>query len=103
MLDKTKNRQETMKLFRAILALETEEECVNFFADLCTIKELGDMAQRLKAAEMLLEGKTYEQIVKTVKISTATISRINQCIQYGEGGYRTVIERLKNQQFKEEQ
>lgn len=94
MIDRTKNKQETLRLFQAILELKTEEECTNFFSDLCTIKELADMAQRLKAAEMLIEGKTYEQIVKTVKISTATISRINQCIQYGEGGYRTIIERM---------
>ena len=53
------------------------------------------MAQRLEAAKMLLDGKTYEQIVREVEISTATISRINRCIQYGEGGYQTVIERLE--------
>ena len=52
-------------------------------------------AQRLEAAEMLLQGNTYEQIVKSVRISTATISRINQCIQYGSGGYRTVVSRLQ--------
>ena len=53
------------------------------------------MAQRLQAAKLLLDGATYEQIVKAVEISTATISRINRCIQYGEGGYQTVIERLE--------
>ena len=97
MIDNRKNFQDTKRLFQAILALENEEECAKFFADLCTIKEMSDMAQRLQAAEMLLQGKTYEQIVKSVKISTATISRINQCIQYGDGGYRTVIKRLDQQ------
>lgn len=98
MIDKRKNLQDTKRLFQAILALENEEECEKFFSDLCTIKELADMVQRMEAAEMLLDGKTYEQIVKSVKISTATISRINQCIQYGDGGYRTVFERIKQQQ-----
>ena len=82
-------------LFQAILALQTQEECYAFFEDLCTMKELSDMSQRLQAAKMLLQGKTYEQIVKSAEISTATISRINRCIQYGNGGYRTVIERVQ--------
>lgn len=81
-------------LFEAILSLQNVEECYAFFQDLCTMKELGDMAQRLDAAKMLLKGNTYEQIVKDAEISTATISRINRCIQYGNGGYRMVIERL---------
>lgn len=84
----------TDDLFRAILALRDIDECYAFFEDLCTIKELADMAQRLTAARMLLEGKTYEQIVRSVEISTATISRINRCIQYGSGGYRQTIARL---------
>ena len=86
---------ETRRLFQALLSLQNEEECEAFLRDLCTMKELADMAQRLEAAEMLLQGKTYEQIVKSVRISTATISRINQCIQYGSGGYRTVVSRLQ--------
>ena len=85
-------------LFRAILSLQTPEECRVFFEDLCTMKEVEDMAQRLTAARLLLEGCTYEQIVRHVAISTATISRINRCIQYGSGGYRTILERVKEQQ-----
>lgn len=85
----------TEALFDAILALESKEDCYKFFSDLCTIKELGDMAQRLQAAKMLLDGKTYEQIVHEVEISTATISRINRCIQYGPGGYRKIIEKVR--------
>ena len=84
----------TDALFDAILSLETREECYKFFEDLCTVKEISDMAQRLEAAKLLLNGSTYEQIVRTVEISTATISRINRCIQYGSGGYRDVIKKV---------
>ena len=86
---------ETRRLFQALLSLQNEEECEAFLRDLCTMKELADMAQRLEAAEMLLQGNTYEQIVKSVRMSTATLTRINQCIQYGSGGYRTVVSRLQ--------
>ncbi len=89
---KEKNRE---TLFRAILSLKTVEECRAFFEDLCTVRELDDMEQRVEAAELLLEGSTYEQIVRQVAISTATISRINRCIRYGSGGYDTVLNRIK--------
>ena len=76
MADKNSRRNQTTDaLFDAILSLETREECYNFFEDLCTVKEISDMAQRLEAAKMLLDGSTYDQIVKAVEISTATISR----------------------------
>ena len=91
----------TDALFDAFLSLETREECYNFFEDLCTVKEISDMAQRLEAAKLLLGCSTYDQIVKKVEISTATISRINRCIQYGAGGYRDVIERLSAQKDTE--
>ncbi len=96
MAERNPRRNETTDaLFDAILSLETREECYNFFEDLCTVKEISDMAQRLEAAKLLLSGSTYDQIVKTVEISTATISRINRCIQYGSGGYRSTIEKLE--------
>lgn len=82
-------------LFKAILSLKSIDECYSFFEDLCTMKELADMTQRVQAARMLLDGATYEQIVKKVAISTATISRINRCIQYGQGGYKTVLDRIE--------
>ena len=88
-------------LFKAVLALENVEECYDFFEDLCTVKEISDMAQRLQAAKLLLDGATYEQIVKAVEISTATISRINRCIQYGSGGYRDTIEKVRAQAEKQ--
>ena len=99
MAEKHPSRHETIDaLFDAILSLETREECYDFFEDLCTVKEISDMAQRLEAAKLLLDGSTYEQIVKTVEISTATISRINRCIQYGTGGYRQTIEKVREKQ-----
>ena len=99
MAEKNPRRNETIDaLFDAILSLETREECYDFFEDLCTVKEISDMAQRLEAAKLLLDGSTYEQIVKTVEISTATISRINRCIQYGTGGYRQTIEKVREEQ-----
>ena len=99
MAEKNPRRNETIDaLFDAILSLETREECYDFFEDLCTVKEISDMAQRLEAAQLLLDGSTYEQIVKTVEISTATISRINRCIQYGTGGYRQTIEKVREKQ-----
>ena len=99
MAEKNPRRNETIDaLFAAILSLETREECYDFFEDLCTVKEISDMAQRLEAAKLLLDGSTYEQIVKTVEISTATISRINRCIQYGTGGYRQTIEKVREKQ-----
>lgn len=99
MAEKNPRRNETIDaLFDAILSLETREECYDFFEDLCTVKEISDMAQRLEAAKLLLDGSTYEQIVKTVEISTATISRVNRCIQYGTGGYRQTIEKVREKQ-----
>ena len=101
MADKNPRRNPTTDaLFDAILSLETREECYNFFEDLCTVKEISDMAQRLEAAKLLLSGSTYDQIVKAVEISTATISRINRCIQYGSGGYRDTIEKVQKSESR---
>lgn len=101
MTDKNSRRNAlTDALFDAILTLRDREECYHFFDDLCTVKEISDMSQRLEAAKLLLEGKTYEQIVKSAEISTATISRINRCIQYGAGGYQTIIQRLEESKEK---
>ena len=101
MTEKNSRKNETVDaLFDAILSLESREECYAFFEDLCTVKEISDMAQRLEAAKLLLGGRTYDQIVKEVEISTATISRINRCIQYGTGGYQSVIEKISAQEKK---
>ena len=102
MTEKNSRKNETVDaLFDAILSLESREECYAFFEDLCTVKEISDMAQRLEAAKLLLGGSTSDQIVKEVEISTATISRINRCIQYGTGGYQSVIEKISAQEKKQ--
>lgn len=83
----------TDRLFDAILGLETVEDCYAFFEDLCTIKEIKDMTQRLETAKMLYDGKNYLSIAETVGLSTATISRVSRCLNYGTGGYKAALER----------
>lgn len=83
------------RLFAAILSLETVEDCYRFFEDVCTIKEVQDMAQRLDAAVLLDAGMNYQTISKEVGISTATISRVSKCLNYGSGGYRAALDKLK--------
>lgn len=81
-------------LFEAILSLKTVEECYSFFEDACTIKEIIEIAQRLKAAKMLKSGVNYAEISKETGMSTATISRVNKCLEYGNGGYNIVLDRI---------
>lgn len=81
-------------LFEAILSLKNPDECYAFFEDACTIKEILDISQRLKAARMLAAGAGYADISRETGMSTATISRVNKCLEYGGGGYKTVISRL---------
>ena len=101
MADKNPRRNPTTDaLFDAILSLETREECYNFFEDLCTVKEISDMAQRLEAAKLLLGGSTYDQIVKAVEISTATISRINRCISTVPAATATPSRRYRRAQSR---
>jgi TrpR-related protein YerC/YecD len=87
---------EVRTLLKAFLTLENEEECLSFLQDLMTIKEIQDMSQRLRVAQLLEEGKAYQQISENVSVSSATISRVSRALNYGEGGYVTVLERLKN-------
>ena len=88
---------ETDKLFNAILKLETIEDCYNFFEDICTIKELMDMSQRLSVAEKLSAGISYQEISKETGASTATISRVNKCLNYGSGGYEAALKKLETE------
>ncbi len=83
------------ELYTELLKLETEEECERFLGDLCTIKELQSMGQRLKAAKMLLSGKTYNEVIEATDISSATLARVSKCVRYGEGGYETIIKKEK--------
>ena len=85
------------QFFAAVLSLTTEEECRAFFDDVCTIKELQDLSQRLEVAFLLDSGKNYQEISKATSVSSATISRVNRCLVYGDGGYRTVISRAKGE------
>lgn len=79
-------------LCQAILALESEQECRDFFEDICTVKELRDIAQRFRVAQMLNEGKNYQEISQSTGASTATICRVNKCLMLGEG-YRSVLDK----------
>ena len=83
------------ELFRVILSLQTEEEVAAFFEDICTIKEIRAMLQRLQVAELLDRGEQYKRIVAKTGASSATISRVNRCLQYGSDGYRLVLDRMK--------
>lgn len=83
------------QFYSAVLSLKTAEECRSFFEDVCTIKELQDLTQRLQVAFLLDEGKNYQEISKATSVSSATISRVNRCLVYGDGGYRTVIRRVR--------
>ena len=93
----TKDEKE---LFAAILSLSNEEECAAFFEDICTIKELGDLAQRWCVAKMLSHGEKYQTIEEKTGASTATISRVNKCLNYGSGGYRMVIDKKTKKRCK---
>ena len=73
------------ELFELIASMENAEDCKALFDDLCTIKEIEQMAQRVRAAKLLIEGKTYNQVTEETDISSATLSRISRCIQYGNG------------------
>ena len=86
------------QLFRSILNLKTVEECYAYFEDLCTVKELQDMAQRLDTAILLKNGLSYQKICEQVDISTASIVRVSKCLNYGSGGYALAIERLQSQE-----
>lgn len=92
---------EVEELFRGILTLESIEECYAFFEDICTVKELLDIAQRLRAAKMLEKGENYLEVSRVTGMSTATISRVNKCLTYGEGGYDLVLSRLAKDEEKE--
>ena len=82
------------ELYEALIKLETVDEAEKFLDDLCTIKELESMGQRLKAAKMLLQGKTYNEIVEETEISSATLARVSKCVRYGDGGYKQIIDKI---------
>lgn len=89
---KLMEEKDWMPLCQAILALESEQECRNFFEDICTVKELRDIAQRYRVALMLDQGKNYQEISQTTGASTATICRVNKCLTLGQG-YRNALDK----------
>lgn len=84
------------RLFQTFLNLKTLDECYAYFDDICTIKEIQDMAQRLETAILLSEGYSYQRISDIVEVSTATIGRVSKCLNYGSGGYKNAIKKLKD-------
>lgn len=88
------NDKSVDQLFEAILSLKTVEECYIFFDDLCTVNEMQSMSQRLEVARMLRKGYTYNQIEAETGASTATISRVKRCLNYGNDGYKMALERI---------
>ena len=88
-------------LFKAILSLETLDECYDFFEDLCTVQELKTLSQRIVVAKMLSEKSVYTDIVEQTGASTATISRVNRSLQYGCDGYDKIFERINENNFNE--
>lgn len=93
-IDKLRGK-ELDQLFKAILALEDLEECYRFFDDLCTVNEIQSLAQRLEVARMLREGNTYHKIETETGASTATISRVKRCLNYGNDAYEMALDRVK--------
>ena len=85
---------EMEELFEGILKLKTLEECERFFTDICTIKELQALTQRLQVSKQLYEGRNYNEVCRDTGVSSATICRVNKCLNYGDGGYKTVLDRL---------
>jgi len=85
----------TDELCEALLSLKNREECYAFLEDICTIKEVLEMSQRLSVAKLLDKGMSYAQISQQTGVSTATISRIGRCMGYGNGGYKMIIDRLQ--------
>jgi len=92
-IDKLRGQQ-LDQLFDAILSLKDREECYRFFDDIATMSEVQSISQRLQVAKMLTEGQTYNAIEQETKASTATISRVRRCINYGNDGYQMVLDRI---------
>ena len=96
-MSKFLDKRNSDALYRAIVSIQTEEECRSFLEDLCTVSELKAMAQRIDVAMLLDEGHIYSSILARTGVSSATISRVNRCLRYGAGGYQSVIPRLRKE------
>ena len=94
-------KEKSEQLYKAILLLKDEEECYDFFQDLCTVSELRSMEQRFEVASLLYQGMIYNDILERTGASSATISRVNRSLIYGAGGYESVLEKMREQEEKE--
>lgn len=95
------SKERMHELWRAIALLEAPEDCENFFNDLCTVAELDEMAKRLEVAKCIDAGMSYGDAAEKTGASTATISRVKRSLYYGNGGYRTVLDKLKGNEANE--
>lgn len=94
-MEKTIRTQTVKEFLEAVLTLESVDECMDFFEDVCTVKEVQSIAQRFAVAKMLRQGHTYAEVAQETGASTATISRVNRSLNYGNESYDKVFERLK--------
>lgn len=94
-MEKTIRTQTVKEFLEAVLTLESVDECMDFFEDVCTVKEVQSIAQRFAVAKMLRQGRTYAEVAQETGASTATISRVNRSLNYGNESYDKVFERLK--------
>ena len=95
-------KERRIDMYRAILTLETLEECVDFFEDVCAMTELRSMEQRFEVASMLKQEKVYTEIMEKTNASSATISRVNRMLNYGTGCLPRILDRMKEEEMKEE-
>ena len=87
--------ESTDRLFEVLLGLKDIDECYDFFEDLCTVKEIKDMSQRLEVAMLLNRNLSYQEVASRTGVSTATIGRVKRCLEYGAGGYAAAISRIE--------
>lgn len=99
-MNKLPKKPRNENLYKAILSLKDLDECIRFFDDLCTVSELMAMEQRYQVASCLNDGMIYNDILAETGASSATISRVNRSLQYGEGGYQAVFDRMKREEDK---
>ena len=95
MNNRNKRSDPESELYQAILKLESVQECYDFFEDICTVKEIQTLSQRLEVAKLLQQNKSYIEISKETGASTATVSRVKKCFTYGTGGYKAALQRLE--------
>lgn len=92
------NNENTKYLYTALAAVETAEEAQALLEDLCTIGELLEMTNRIAAARMLADGRTYNEICEATGLSTATVTRVNRALKYGSGGYKLILNRMERRE-----